>query len=709
MANAKLVKVHTHLHHNNHISPSRHTGDVISRKRSPSPFTRVCPSSFQRQPQSPAMTLDYSLPRGRDLETGTPPEHGLATDMDSLAMHSQLNSDHRPINYCKHTKRHGLDLHSQSEPLALCREVTDRDDLYLSPPPSSHSQAGEDHDTYADTPTKKNKRKLSSPRRRADVSDDEAPAKHKEPTKRKNKHSKSADRPTSPVGEDEDSGIDSYKSVDDAILDVVGGVDGSTLTESPSLERINVNLVRESHGNGSDKKITTSSNVLSVPTPLSSSAVPPLKRAHSSSSKVKTRKKSSASSRNRHPSENSPHHSTINSNSHTDMDSQPRDPLPSPLDPRVQHPNLPQKFLHPMLTPAGVTPAAAAALGFVPGLYFGHPGLHPSLPVLPPHLQQAYVAAAAEAAAQASAITSSSSNTSTNQTSSTTPSSSLLPVHHSYYGAPSQFPPSMLPSMLYAGVVPRSESAPSELQNKQQQPSAPQSVATLEKQSSKQSSTKHSAQSSKSQRHHRLSSSSTSSTSQLLHQTKPSAALPPSPTSSFQPNFLFNPSSHEGSANTSSNKQLAPLPLDSFSGPSTSGLGADPNDSSSSRPQSPEDLTMPGGSRGSRMSRKHRKNYKNMTRERRVEANARERTRVHTISAAFEALRRAVPSYSHNQKLSKLAILRIACSYIMSLARLGDMDYTSVSEHIGQPLDFAECVEMTTNTIQTEGRARRRH
>ena len=112
---------------------------------------------------------------------------------------------------------------------------------------------------------------------------------------------------------------------------------------------------------------------------------------------------------------------------------------------------------------------------------------------------------------------------------------------------------------------------------------------------------------------------------------------------------------------------------------------------------------------GGKMSRKHRKNYKNMTRERRVEANARERTRVHTISAAFDALRRAVPSYSYNQKLSKLAILRIAGSYIMSLARLADLDYTSVSEHIGKPLDFAECVDMTTNTIQTEGRARRRH
>ena len=63
-------------------------------------------------------------------------------------------------------------------------------------------------------------------------------------------------------------------------------------------------------------------------------------------------------------------------------------------------------------------------------------------------------------------------------------------------------------------------------------------------------------------------------------------------------------------------------------------------------------------------ARKQRKNYKNMTRERRVEANARERTRVHAISSAFEGLRRAVPSYSYNQRLSKLAILRIACRFV---------------------------------------------
>ena len=105
------------------------------------------------------------------------------------------------------------------------------------------------------------------------------------------------------------------------------------------------------------------------------------------------------------------------------------------------------------------------------------------------------------------------------------------------------------------------------------------------------------------------------------------------------------------------------------------------------------------------LSRRPRKNYKNMTRQRRIEANARERTRVHTISAAFESLRRAVPSYSYNQRLSKLAILRIACSYILALARLAELDYSQ-----GQTgLTFSDCVDLCTQTIQAEGKAKRRH
>ncbi|XP_029298193.1 transcription factor atoh8 isoform X2 [Cottoperca gobio] len=89
---------------------------------------------------------------------------------------------------------------------------------------------------------------------------------------------------------------------------------------------------------------------------------------------------------------------------------------------------------------------------------------------------------------------------------------------------------------------------------------------------------------------------------------------------------------------------------------------------------------------------------------RRLLANARERTRVHTISAAFEALRKQVPCYSYGQKLSKLAILRIACNYILSLAQLAELDYSS--EH--DSLSFSQCVEQCTRTLQAEGRSKKR-
>ncbi|KAF7283666.1 hypothetical protein GWI33_023236 [Rhynchophorus ferrugineus] len=99
-------------------------------------------------------------------------------------------------------------------------------------------------------------------------------------------------------------------------------------------------------------------------------------------------------------------------------------------------------------------------------------------------------------------------------------------------------------------------------------------------------------------------------------------------------------------------------------------------------------------------TKREQRNYKNMTRERRIEANARERTRVHTISAAFDTLRRAIPSYSHNQKLSKLSVLRIACSYIMTLSSIVDDDDS------GPPT--SEYVDMVSRTIQREGKLRKK-
>lgn len=100
----------------------------------------------------------------------------------------------------------------------------------------------------------------------------------------------------------------------------------------------------------------------------------------------------------------------------------------------------------------------------------------------------------------------------------------------------------------------------------------------------------------------------------------------------------------------------------------------------------------------------HQRNYKSMTRERRIEANARERTRVHTISAAFDTLRTAIPSYSSTQKMSKLSVLRVACSYILALSRMAGEDYSEAQD---EPT-VAECLEEVTRTVQIEGKARKR-
>ncbi|XP_062416700.1 transcription factor atoh8 isoform X3 [Pungitius pungitius] len=100
----------------------------------------------------------------------------------------------------------------------------------------------------------------------------------------------------------------------------------------------------------------------------------------------------------------------------------------------------------------------------------------------------------------------------------------------------------------------------------------------------------------------------------------------------------------------------------------------------------------------------HLPEVKAIQQTRRLLANARERTRVHTISAAFEALRKQVPCYSYGQKLSKLAILRIACNYILSLAQLAELDYSP--DH--NSLNFSQCVEQCTRTLQAEGRSKKR-
>ncbi|KAG8188072.1 hypothetical protein JTE90_014311 [Oedothorax gibbosus] len=160
----------------------------------------------------------------------------------------------------------------------------------------------------------------------------------------------------------------------------------------------------------------------------------------------------------------------------------------------------------------------------------------------------------------------------------------------------------------------------------------------------------------------------------------------------------------------SSTKNFSSLPGCS-SGASSSAAGqtfvppiAQPGDFDCEEIEVQDDIGEGSSGRTSRSVGRPR-NYKGMTRQRRIEANARERTRVHTISAAFENLRRAVPAYAHNQKLSKLAILRIASAYIVALACLSEQDYNSQDT---RQSTLASCVEQCTRTIQAEGKSRRR-
>jgi len=99
------------------------------------------------------------------------------------------------------------------------------------------------------------------------------------------------------------------------------------------------------------------------------------------------------------------------------------------------------------------------------------------------------------------------------------------------------------------------------------------------------------------------------------------------------------------------------------------------------------------------------RNYKNMTRERRVEANARERQRVHTITAAFDTLQAAIPTEEKDIKLSKLSVIKIATAYIMALSRMAGHDYTE--DQSAPPVD--EVVAHCSDVIEKECRIKKRN
>ncbi|KAG9344331.1 hypothetical protein JZ751_011000 [Albula glossodonta] len=72
---------------------------------------------------------------------------------------------------------------------------------------------------------------------------------------------------------------------------------------------------------------------------------------------------------------------------------------------------------------------------------------------------------------------------------------------------------------------------------------------------------------------------------------------------------------------------------------------------------------------GSEMDTKSPEKYENAAR-RRMAANARERKRMQGLNTAFDRLRKVVPQWSQDKKLSKYETLQMALSYIMALNRI---------------------------------------
>jgi len=126
-------------------------------------------------------------------------------------------------------------------------------------------------------------------------------------------------------------------------------------------------------------------------------------------------------------------------------------------------------------------------------------------------------------------------------------------------------------------------------------------------------------------------------------------------------------------------------------------LEQDSNRDNNSEPLEDNDLDCSTDKKGQKAKQR---NYKNMTRERRIEANARERQRVQTITEQFDTLRSVIPVDDKSSKMSKLSIIKIATSYIMYMSRQLGYDYT---EDKSEP-SIEECYLQLKNLIKYEAK-----
>ncbi|CAF5118459.1 unnamed protein product, partial [Rotaria socialis] len=62
------------------------------------------------------------------------------------------------------------------------------------------------------------------------------------------------------------------------------------------------------------------------------------------------------------------------------------------------------------------------------------------------------------------------------------------------------------------------------------------------------------------------------------------------------------------------------------------------------------------------------------------------------------SLRQLIPMYGDQQKLSRLSILRIACSYVLVLGALNEIDFSQEQN----AYTFNECFHILSSTILSE-------
>ncbi|KAI5107960.1 protein atonal homolog 7 [Silurus meridionalis] len=81
--------------------------------------------------------------------------------------------------------------------------------------------------------------------------------------------------------------------------------------------------------------------------------------------------------------------------------------------------------------------------------------------------------------------------------------------------------------------------------------------------------------------------------------------------------------------------------------------------------------------------------------QKRAAANARERKRMQGLNTAFDQLRKVVPQWGQDKKLSKYETLQMALSYIMALNRILSDSSTNSDPH-------RQWLELQYDSMQTE-------